>query len=66
MLLAQFAGRSLTEIAIAIVVIAAIVALVFVALRQFNIAVPQWLVTVFWIVIAAVVIIFAIRLVSTL
>ena len=46
-----------------IVIIAAVVALVYVALRQFGIAIPQWVQQIFWIVIVAFCVIFAIRLV---
>ena len=55
---------SIVDIAIAIVVIAAVIALVFVALRQFGVSIPPWVVTVFWIIVAAFVIIFAIKLVA--
>lgn len=62
----MFVGHSWGDIAIAIVVIAAVIALVFVALRQFGIALPAWFVQVLWIVCAAVVVILAIRFVMTL
>lgn len=52
---------SIGEWAIAIVIVAAMVALVYVALKQFGIAIPQWVQTVFWILVAAVVIVGAIR-----
>ena len=51
------------DIAIAIVMIAAIVALVYVALRQFGVAIPQWVIQIFWIVIIALVAIFAVKLI---
>jgi uncharacterized protein (DUF983 family) len=66
MLLAFLAGMSVGQIAIAIVVIAAIVAVVFVALRQFNVAIPSWVVHVFWILVVAAVCILAIRFLLTL
>lgn len=56
------AGWSIGHIAIAIVVIAACVALVYVALRQFGVAIPAWVVQVFWILAVALVVVFAIRL----
>ena len=56
-------GYSLAELLIAVVIIAACVALVYVALNQFGIAIPPWVVQVFWICVVAFVIIFAIRLV---
>ena len=49
------------QIAIYIVLLAAIVALVFIALRQFNINIPPWVVQVFWVVAVAFVIILAIK-----
>lgn len=55
---------SFTGIAITIVIIAAVVALVYVALRQFGVAIPQWVQTVFWIVVVAAVVIFAIKIVA--
>lgn len=51
------------QLAIYIVLIAAIVALVFVALKQFNVSIPPWVVQVFWILVVAYVVIFAIKLV---
>lgn len=57
------ASWSIAHIAIAIVCIAAIVALVYVALNQFGISIPQWVQHVFWIIVVAFVIIFAIKLV---
>lgn len=60
------AGWSAGQLAIAIVVIAAVVALVWVALRQFGIAVPGWVQQVLWICVVAVVVIFAIRFVMSL
>ena len=57
---------SLVEIAIAVVIVAAICGLVFIALRQFQVPVPPWIWHVFWIIVVAVVIIFAIRFVASL
>jgi hypothetical protein len=66
LLAAGFWGWSIGEIAIAIVIIAAVVALVYVALNQFGVAIPPWVVRVFWIVVVCFVVIFAIRLVMTM
>jgi hypothetical protein len=57
---------SFGEMAIAIVILAAVVALVFVALRQFGIQIPAFVVQCFWIVLCAVVVIFAIRVVLSM
>ncbi len=68
MLLAQVlaGGWTVVNIAILIVVIAAVVALVYVALRQFGVVVPQWFIQVLWILITAFVIILAIKLVAAM
>lgn len=57
------AGYSIGQLAIAAVIVAAIVALVFVALNRFGIPVPTWVVQVFWIIIVAFVVICAIKIV---
>lgn len=59
-------GWSLGEIAIAIVVIAAVVALVVIALRQFQIPIPAWVVQVGWVLAVAFVIILGIRLLMSM
>lgn len=59
-------GISLAEIAIWIVIVAAIVALVYVALRQFGVSIPAWVVQVFWICVTAIVVILAIKFVASL
>jgi hypothetical protein len=65
--IAQVAGGySIGQIAIAVVIVAAVVALVYIALRQFGIAIPDWVVQVFWVLIVAFVIIFAIKLVLSM
>lgn len=65
-MLALIYGWSLTELAIAVVLVAAVCALVFVALRQFGIAIPDWVVQVFWILVVAMVVIAAIRFLAAL
>lgn len=49
-----------------IVIVAACIALMYVALRQFGVQIPPWVMQVFWIVVVAVVVIFAIRFVAGL
>jgi hypothetical protein len=56
---------SVVDIAIAVVVIAAIVALVYIALRKFGVSIPDWVSQVFWVIVVALVIIFAIKLVAS-
>lgn len=57
-------GLSVVDLAIYVVIIAAVVALVYVALRQFGIGIPEWVKQVFWIVVVAFVVIVAIKLVA--
>jgi len=38
---------------------------VYVALRQFGVGIPGWVVQIFWIVVVAFVVIFAIKLVMS-
>ena len=59
-------GLSIPGLAILVVVIAAVVALVYIALRQFGIAIPDWVVQVFWVLVVAFVVIIAIRLVASM
>jgi hypothetical protein len=63
---ALFWGWSIQQAAIAIVVIAAVVALVYVALRQFGVAIPEWVQRCFWIVVVCLVVIFCIKLVFSM
>jgi len=62
----RFGGWGLGEFLIAIVVIGAAVALMYVALQQFGITIPPWVVKVFWICVVCMVVIFAIRFVLSL
>ncbi len=57
-------SMTFVQLAILVVIIAAVVALVYVALRKFGITIPDWVVQVFWIVIVAFVVILAIKLVA--
>ncbi len=73
-LLAQEYGRhissihswGLAEFLKAIVVIAAVIGIVFVALRVMGITIPGWMFQIFWIVVVAVVAIMAINIVLSL
>lgn len=68
MLLAQalVRGWTLTDLAVAVVVVAAVIALVVVALRQFGVAIPGWVQQVFWIIVVAFVVVAAIKIVASL
>jgi hypothetical protein len=57
---------SITELCIVIVMIAAVIALMFVALNKFGVAIPDWVKQCFWIVVVAFMVIFAIRLVASM
>ncbi len=56
------AGYSIGQLAIAIIIIAAIVAVVYVALGKMGVGIPAWVTSIFWILIVAFVCIAAIRL----
>lgn len=45
-----------------IVIVAAVVALVYVALNQFGIAIPEFVTKIFWIIVVAFVVIAAIKI----
>lgn len=66
LMLAAWQNFSFGEIAIAIVIFVAIIALVTIFVRQSGVAIPAWLVNVFWVVVAAVVVIGAIKIVLSL
>ena len=57
---------SLGQMAIAIVIIAAVCALLYVALQQFGITIPSWVQQVGGIMVVAMVVIVAIRFVMSL
>lgn len=55
--------RNIGELAIWVVVIAAVIALMYVALVQFGIAIPPFVVNIFWILVVAVAVILSIKFV---
>lgn len=59
-------GWSLGDLLVTAVLCAAAVALAWVAMKRFGVYPPAWLVEVFWIVVAAVVVVAAIRFVLSL
>lgn len=61
MMFALIQSYSIGQIAIAIVIIAAIVAVVIVVVKQMGIAIPGWFLTILWILLAAVIGVFAVR-----
>ncbi len=61
-LLSQVAGWGLVgQIAIAVIVVAAIVAVVFIIIRKMGVAIPDWVIQIFWILVLAVVGVLAIK-----
>lgn len=66
LMLAAWQNYTFGEMAIGIVIFIAIIALVTIFVRQSGVAIPAWLINVFWVVVAAVVVIGAIKVVLTL
>ena len=62
----MIAGFSIAQLCILIVVIAAIVALMYVALNKFGINIPDWVVQCFWIIVVTFVVIFCIKFVASM
>jgi hypothetical protein len=66
-ILAQLvAGYSIAQLLILIVAVAACCGLVLIACRQFGVTIPPWVLQVLTIVAVAFIIIFAIRLISSM
>ncbi len=64
-LLAQaFAGHSIASIAIWVLIIAGIVAIVFLALRQMKVPIPDWVINMFWVIIVVAAAIAAIKFIA--
>ncbi len=60
-------NMSLVEIIILVVVVCAVVAIAYVVMKEvFGVTPPGWMVKIFWICVACVVAIFAIRFVASL
>lgn len=57
---------SVGDLAIAVVIVAAVIALTAIALRQFNVQIPSWVLQVVWVVLVACVVIVAIKFVLSL
>lgn len=61
-----FPSLSLGQLLIAIVVIAAACAIVFIAVRAMGLEIPGWVVQMFWVIAIAFVAIFALRFVFSM
>lgn len=57
---------SIFHLVVLVIVIAALIGICVVAVRGMGLTIPQWAVTIFWIVVIAVVAIFAVKLLLTL
>jgi hypothetical protein len=64
--LAPVAAWGLVDWVICIIIVAAVIAVMYVALNQFGITIPPWAVRIFWILVVAVVAILAIRFLLSL
>ena len=65
-MVAQVVGGSILQWVILVIVVAAVIGIVLVALRKFGVAIPDWAVQIFWIVVVAIVAIGAIKIVMGL
>ncbi len=66
MLLAQMMAGSIGYYAIAIILIAAIIGVVIVITKQMGVAIPPFIITILWIILAAVIGIVAIKFLLSL
>ena len=65
-LLALAFPGGIAGMAIWVIIVAAVIAIVYIACRQMGVAIPAWAVQVFWVLVVAVVCIFAIKFLLTL
>ncbi len=65
-ILAQIGGGTIVHWVVLIIIICAVVGIMFVALREFGVTIPDFVVKIFWIVIAAVLAIAAIKLILSM
>lgn len=54
-------GYTLPQLAILLIIACAVVGIAFVVIRQTGVQIPQWVITIFWILVAALVGIWAIK-----
>lgn len=66
LLAAVIGGGGIGELLVWIIILAGIVAIVYIALRQFGITIPPFVVQIFWVVICVVLAVIAIRFLLTL
>lgn len=66
LLLAQLAGYSLLSWIIIAILVAGAVAVLVVVLKQFGVAIPPFVVTIFWILVAVVIGVVAVKFIAGL
>ena len=59
-------GWTLVGVVKAIIIIAAVLGILFVILKVFNVQIPPWFIQIFWIVVAAFIGIVAIEFIASL
>jgi uncharacterized protein (DUF983 family) len=64
--LAVLAGYSLTQLAIAAIIIAGICAVVWIGMRAMGVSPPAWFVQIVWVIVVVVVCVFAIKFLSSM
>ncbi len=66
-LLAQLpGGLSFIQLVIAIIIVVGVVAILFLVFRQLGIAIPGWVIQIFWIVVLVVVAILAVKFIASM
>ena len=65
-LLANNVSLSFPDVLIYIIIIGACIAITYIALRQFGVVIPAFVIQIFWIVVAVVMAILAIRFIMSL
>lgn len=65
-MLAQMAGFSVGHWVIVIIVVAVVVGIMFVCLQQFGVAIPTFVIRIFWICVAAVIGVMAVKFLLSL
>jgi uncharacterized protein (DUF983 family) len=64
--LAVLAGYSLTQLAVAVIILAGICAVVWIAMRAMGVSPPPWIVQVLWVVVVVVVCVCAVKFLSSM
>lgn len=62
-ILAQLAGYSLLHWIILIMVVAGAVAILYIVLRRLGITIPDWVVSIFWVIVVVIVGVAAVKII---